>query len=135
MTIDINSKKLDIDLEKTREYSSAHSLCDCLDCRNFYAQIKDKYPRLTEFLAQLGLDAARPDETSCIDAVDNIADYLEVWYTVCGKIIETDGEEIYIDDSTALSIVIEERYVPNEQPNDDYFTVTVYGIELPYILD
>ena len=54
---------LDVDVEETLKYSKEHSLCDCNEDRNLYAQIAEKVPKLNEFLAELGLLIERPDET------------------------------------------------------------------------
>ena len=126
---------LDVDIEATRRYSENHSLCDCNEDRNLYAQIQKKFPKLTAFLAELGLLIDRPDETgSC--AMDGHIDYHFVSYTVIGNILESDKYEIdMFDGEQFLNIVIDNWYVPNEQKTDRYFTVTVYGIDLPWVLD
>ena len=100
-----------------------------------FAQIKEKFPKLTTFLAELGLLIDRPDETgSC--AMDGYIDYHFVSYTVIGNILESDKYEIdMFDGELFLNIVIDNWYVPNEQKTDRYFTVTVYGIDLPWVLD
>ena len=46
---------LDIDIEATRQYSENYALCDCNEDRNLYAQIQEEFPKLTTFLAELGL--------------------------------------------------------------------------------
>ncbi len=126
---------LDVDIEETLKYSKEHSLCDCNEDRNLYAQIRGKFPKLTVFLAELGLLIDRPDETgSCV--VEDYIDYHFVSYTVIGDILESDKYEIdMFDGELALHIVIDNWYVPNEQKTDQYFAVTVYGIDLPWVLD
>ena len=126
---------LDVDVEETLKYSKEHLLCDCSEDRNLYAQIRGKFPKLTAFLAELGLLIDRPDETgSC--AVNDYIDYHFVSYTVIGNILESDKYEIdMFDGGMFLNIVIDNWYVPNEQKTDQYFTVTVYGIYLPWVLD
>ena len=126
---------LDVDIEGTLKYSQKHNICGCDADRNLYAQIADKFPKLKEFLAELGLLIERPDETgSC--AVEDYIDYHFVSYTVIGKILESDKYEIDIfDGGLFLNIVIDNWYVPNEQKTDEYFTVTIYGIYLPWVLD
>ena len=46
---------IDVDGEKTREYYRSISLCDCLTCRNFYAQAQNALPELKEFLGRYGV--------------------------------------------------------------------------------
>ncbi len=126
---------LDVDVEGTLEYSKEHSLCDCNEDRNLYAQIQGKFPKLSAFLAELGLLIDRPDETgSC--AVNDYIDYHFISYTVIGNILESDKYEIdMFDGGLFLNIVIDNWYIPNEQKADSYFTVTVYGVNLPWVLD
>ena len=38
-----------VDTEQTQRYDAAHSLCGCGYCRNYYAQIKGKLPKLDAF--------------------------------------------------------------------------------------
>ncbi len=126
---------LDVDVEDTLKYSKEHVLCDCDEDRNLYTQIAEKFPKLKEFLAELGLLIERPDETGSCAAEDYI-DYHFVSYTVIGKILESDKYEIdMFDGGLFLNIVIDNWYVPNEQKSDKYFTVTIYGIDLPWVLD
>ena len=138
MIIRKHSYVLDVDVEGTSKYSQEHEICDCNEDRNLHAQIADKFPKLKEFLAELGLLIERPDETgSC--AVEDYIDYHFVSYTVIGKILESDKYEIdMFDGGLFLNIVIDNWYVPNvpnEQKTDEYFTVTIYGIDLPWVLD
>ena len=121
MIIRKNGYVLDVDVEGTLKYSQEHKLCDCDEDRNLYAQIAEKFPELKEFLAELGLLIERPDEIgSC----------------VTGKILEFDNYEIdMFDGGLFLNNIIDNCYVPNEQRTDKYFTVTIYGIDLPWVLD
>ena len=126
---------LDIDFEATVQYYRKHTLCDCPECRNFYAQAQEKFPGLTTFLAELGVDIQRPDEIGSIAMGDEV-DYHFIAYTVNGRIIEHDGYEIDIRDGEAfLSVVIDNSYFPNDQKIEEYFTVTVCGVCLPWVLD
>ena len=135
MIVTKEGKTLDIDFEATVQYYKEHTLCDCSECRNFYAQSGEKFPKLTAFLAELGVNILRPDEIGSLAMGDEV-DYHFVAYTVNGRILEHDGYEIDIQDGEAfLRVVIDNSYFPNEQKADDYFTVTVYGVRLPWVLD
>ena len=135
MIIQKNGYVLDVDIDATCQYSESHTLCDCNEDRNLYAQIRERFPKLTVFLSELGLLIDRPDEIGSI-AMDDYIDYLFVSYTVIGDILESDKYEIdMFDGELFLNIVIDNWYVPNEQKTDRYFTVTVYGIDLPWVLD
>ena len=134
MIIQKQGCKMDIDIEQTKEYYKSHSLCECSSCRNYYAQVKDRFRLLDEFLLELGVAIDRPDEMGCVELVDEIQ-YLFASYTVCGKVLEHDGYEIDLHDGGLfLNIVIGDSFVPNEQKTD-YFVVTVYNIVLPWVLN
>lgn len=127
---------LDVDLQETRRYSRKHSLCCCEEDKNLYVQIRDKFPKLAAFLAELGLLIERPDETAPCDDGDGDIDYHFVAYTVIGDILEADKYEVeLLEGNIPLRIVIDRNYVPNEQKTDRYFTVTVFNITLPWVMD
>ena len=73
------------DIEKTREYYKTNSLCGCSCCRNYYAQIKNKFPKLSDFLSDFGIDISKPDEIISIET-DSEINYMNIDYTVCGSI-------------------------------------------------
>ena len=134
MIIQKQDCKMEIDLEKTKEYYQIHSLCDCPCCRNFYAQAKSVLPLLDGFLSELGIDITRPDELGSVELEEKIQ-YIFASYTVCGRILEYDKYEIDLwNNELFLNIVIGDSYIPNEQ-KEDHFVVTVYNINLPWILD
>lgn len=78
------------DPEKTARYYKKQSPCGCSGCRNFYFQIKEKYPQLAALLEQFGADVLKPDETPWFEAEDHI-EYFP-YYTAAGR-IETKGGE------------------------------------------
>lgn len=134
MVIQIQNCKLDVDATQTKEYYASHALCDCSLCRNYYAQVAAKYPALAALLSPLGVDISRPDELGGIE-MDEKIQYVFAAYTVVGKLPSPDGCEIELSDGgTTLRVVIEGTYVPNEQKGD-FFTVTVYNVILPWVLD
>ncbi len=61
--------------------------------------------------------------------------YIDVDYTVCGR-IETMGEsEITMDDELPLTVTVTDGFSsPNEQTGE-YFTISLMDIELPWVLD
>ncbi len=120
----------DVDIEKTENYYKTHSLCKCDLCKNFYEQIKGKFPKLEAFLSDLGIDISKPDEISPLESGD-IIEYLSVDYTVCGKIATMAEHKIHIEDDILFSLRITDGYAsPNEQ-TADYFTISVHNLELP----
>ena len=135
MIIHIDDYTVDVDLDATRSYSQTHCLCDCHEDRNFYAQARQRFPKLTQFLSRFGLMIERPDEIGSY-AEEGEIDYHFVAYTVVGKVLKSGRHEIdMFDGNTPLNIVINDWGVPNEQKTTEYFTVTVYNIHLPWVLD
>ena len=121
-----------VNTEQTEKYYETHSLCDCGYCRNYYAQIKDKLPKLTAFLKEFGADISKPDEIWSVET-DGFITYINVDYTVCGSIESAGQCEIDIYDN--LSVAVTDGFTcPNEQ-SGNYFTISVGGIELPWALD
>ncbi len=128
------SMEFSVDKDSVKKYSETHSLCACDECRNFYAQARDMFPKLTEFLSDFGILIERPDEIASL-AGDNEIDYLFVAYTVTGEILESDSFETDLrDGNLQLKITIDNRYVPNTQETDKYFTITIENVVLPWIL-
>ena len=128
-TIEKDDWKFSVDIEKTKEYYRTHSICECADCRNFYAQAEEKLPKLKEFLSEFGVDISRPDEISSF-TYENEIDYSTVYYTVCGEIVESSEYEIDICDNLFLSIVVHDDFVcPNEQTGK-FFTFSVFQIKV-----
>ena len=135
MIIRLDDHVLDINLEATKNYSASHSLCEFNEDRNFYAQAREKLPKLTAFLEDLGILIERPDEIGSF-AMENMIDYHFVAYTVVGKVLEPGRYEIDLyDGGMYLNIVVNDWGVPNEQTTTDHFTLTVYNIRLPWVLD
>ena len=125
---------MDIDIKKTKEYYLTHSLCDCPCCRNYYAQVKQRFQLVDELLSDFGVSIECPDELGSVELQDEIQNIFAS-YTVCGKILELDKYEIDINDGGLfLNIVIGDYYIPNEQKTD-YFVVTIYNINLPWVLN
>lgn len=128
-TIQKNGYVFLVDREKTQQYYRTHTLCDCVYCRNYYAQVKQQFPRLDAFLSEFEVDIARPDEIMSVELEGRVA-YLNVDYTVCGR-VQTMGEgEIELYDGRLLHIAVTEGFAsPNEQTGD-YFTISVTELEL-----
>lgn len=125
----------EVDVEKTINYYKTHSLCECVCCENFYAQIKGKFPKLESFLSDFCVDISRPDECMSVE-LDNTIQYIGVDYTVCGKVTTMGQYEIDIHDNLFFNIVITDGFSsPNEQ-TDEYFTISIANVfELPWVLD
>ena len=128
-TLQKNGYAFSVDREKTEQYYRTHTLCDCVYCRNYYAQVKTQFPQLDAFLSEFGVDIARLDEIMSVE-LEGRVEYLNVDYTVCGR-VQTIGEgEIMLQDGRLLHMAVTEGFAsPNEQTGD-YFTISVTGLEL-----
>lgn len=112
--IKISDYIFSVDIEKTKSYHRMHSLCNCIECHNYYVQVKDRFPKLNDFLNKFGVDITRPDEIVSIE-MNTYIDYCIVDYTVCGSINLRGKNEICIYDDLSLSIIISDGFVsPNE---------------------
>ena len=128
-TIQKNGYVFLVDQEKTQQYYRTHTLCGCVYCRNYYAQVKQQFPRLDAFLSEFGVDIARPDEIMSVELEGRVA-YLNVDYTVCGRVRTMGKEDITLEDGQQLYLAVTEGFAsPNEQTGD-YFTISVTGLEL-----
>lgn len=135
-TVRIGDHLLLVDVEQTKAYyqARAQTLCECPCCRNYYALIQSKYPRLEQFLAQFGVDVSRPDEALSVEMSDWI-DYINVDYTVCGTM--PDAEEITMErqGDFDFDVVFFNGFVSPNAQTGEYFTISVSGIDLPWGLD
>lgn len=125
----------EVDIEKTLCYYKEQSPCECDFCRNFYGQIKGKFPKLEAFLSEFGIDIARPDELSLPIEIENEGVYSGAAYTVCGKIEKMGMYEIDIQDRQFFSVVVTDGFVAPNRQNGEYFTLSVEGFCLPWELE
>ena len=133
-TIQKDEYVFSVDIKKTQKYYKTHSICDCVCCRNYYAQIKNKLPKLNDFLSEFGVDISKPDDIMSVE-MDNYIDYINVDYTVCGSIKSMGEYEINIYDDLFLSIVITDGFSSRNEQTGEYFTISVMQIKLPWVLD
>ena len=133
-TIQKDDYRFQVDIDKTITYYQSHTLCDCDYCKNFYPQIKETLPKLAEFLSRFGVDVSKPDEIMSMESEDEIL-YINVDYTVCGNVISMGEYEIDIQDRQFLSLVITDGFVSPNQQTAEYFTISVFNIALPWVLD
>ena len=128
MILKIDDWEFDIDLERTMAYSAAEAAehCDCAYCRNFYAVIDEKHPKLRPFLAQFGLDVEAPEEMFAPSVLDDSLDYMPI-YIVYGKILKAGHYEM---EAGLCNIVAN-----CDDQTRDYFELNCYEITLPWVLD
>lgn len=131
MIVRIGEWVFDVDMTATMEYSATEAAehCTCAYCRNFYAAVDDKYPRLRPFLAQFGLDLEAPDRMSPLDYGPERIDYDPMYY-VFGKIQQPGIFEM----SAGLANIVATP-VEGTLDGKPYFQLDVYEVCLPWVLD
>lgn len=126
----------DIDFKETKDYYKNNPICNCYNCRNYQINVKKYFPKLDAFLSQFGIDSARPDEMGFeYFEKDNSIQYFFVAYTANGKIIKSGNEITLLDNGLSLNISISNNYYPNGHEIEEYFTITILNIVLPWLLD
>ncbi len=126
--------KFSVDVEKTKEYYKTKSFCECSDCRNFYAQVEEKLPKLKEFLSEFGVDILRPDDIFSEEFKKSIG-YWYMDYTVCGKILISGRSDIVFYDNSKYKVVISDGVVSHNEQTGECFTISFRPFELPRVLD
>lgn len=133
MILQNENYKLDVNINETKDYYKSNEICDCLPCQNYYAQVKENFKVVDKFLSELGVNIFRPDSTSWIED-GNMIKYLDITYTICGKILEKSGYNFIINDSKSIPIMITNKFVPNNHKNKNWFCVSISDITLPFII-
>lgn len=131
MILQIEDWIFDIDITRTMEYSAQEAAehCDCAYCRNFYAAVDEKYPKLRPFLARFGMDIEAPVELMPYDVNQDM--FYDGVYAISGSIIQS-GAPIMIDDISIRPTV--EMDVNHSCPLP-CFALNVGTLILPWVLD
>lgn len=121
-----------MNIEETRQYYQslpAEALCDCAYCRNYYLQISEKYLRIASYLDSIGVDSAKPFETSPLEPDENqMLEYCACQYIVFGRCSndyrhQIDGVELRIAQSH-----------PSIGIPQEHFVLELFPVKLPVIL-
>lgn len=120
------------DAERTRQFYAAikaDDLCSCNYCKNYYLQVKETYPLVSDYLADLGVDIEKPFETSPLEPDEHgILEYCVCQYIVLGNTpcsFTKRMGEVTIDIATSY---------PNTHMQQDHFVLDVYPIKLKWIM-
>jgi hypothetical protein len=108
-----------MDKIKTENYYRAlnnENLCSCNYCRNYYKEVKETYPELSDYLARMGIDIEKPLETMPLEPFEGSIEYIAVQYIAMGnatnfKNENIEGVHICIADSHPTTDIDEEHYV------------------------
>lgn len=126
--------EFEVDRETTLQYYETQTLCKCGYCRNYYAQINEKFPELKKWLAEFGVSADRPDELTHYPEAKSVR-YLSADYTVAGKVAAAGERALALSGGASLRIMVTEGFVSPNRQTGAYFTLSVCDIELPWVLD
>ena len=108
MIFEFGHQKVDIDVERTRQFYLEDGLldCPCDDCVN-YVNAVDKLPEPVKvFFDNLGVNIKNPAEISTLCAVSEKTVVYHGFYYVCGNVLDNDnlGEEFDEDDESYYAI-------------------------------
>ena len=121
-----------MDIKRTKAYYKQHvsrDLCDCADCRNYIAEIKNTYPKVAEYLFSLGIDIEKPFETMPLD-IDKTGhiEYIASQYIIFGE--PDDFTKTVID---SVNIVIAESH-PSTEIKEPHFVIETGPIRLKWVM-
>ncbi len=114
---------------RNRAYYAAlgeEELCDCGYCVNFRRRIREAEPQAAAYLAALGVDIAKPFETSPIE-LEGEVEYLSCDYVVLGA--ATAGfNNMKIGE---LELAVTELH-PDTGVKDEHFVLALGPVRLPW---
>lgn len=131
MIISIGGWTFDVDIQRTEAYSQriTEDHCNCGYCRNFYASVDERYPKLRPFLAQFGAKVEGPDEMMPFEPT-----VCQLTYCISGKVISADPVPITMD-GTVLEVVDgDDLDIETQCPGPNFAFITGY-LELPWVLE
>ena len=113
-----------MDIVKTENYYrtlNGDRLCSCDYCRNYYKEVKETYPELSDYLVGMGVDIEKPFETMPLEPYEGIIEYIAVQYIVMGKdndfkSVDLNGVHIDIANSHPETDIDEDHYVTEISP-------------------
>ena len=94
MIFDFGKFRVDVDVEKTREFytNKAKTVledCGCNSCRNYYEAIKKTPDRVKSFFDSLGIDPQKSPEATWYVTNENGMAYYTVTFHVVGTVIDS----------------------------------------------
>jgi hypothetical protein len=152
MIFEFSPYKLDIDVEKTRDFYKTASLvsadCSCDGCRNYEKAIDFLPQKVISFFAQFGVEMKKVCEIYVNYArADDVVEY-GGFYHVCGKVIAGDSAWIptspntkHLEESKLFPITEDFKVAFHEDYNllKDAFPLPVIQVELlaniPWVLE
>lgn len=121
-----------VNIEKTKKYYDSleqESLCNCNYCKNYYLQVREKYPKVSSYLDSLGVDIWKPFEISSLEPDEN--NILE--YCVCQYIVFGCCSDTYIYKIDDVDFRIAQSY-SDTGIKEEHFVIEFYPIKLEMLL-
>jgi len=122
-----------IDVEKTKKYyaaPAARQLCDCAYCVNFRAEVKATYPALAAYLATLGVDIAKPLETSPLEVESDRT----IVYCLCQYVVFGSCEEDFRREVGGVALARGSSY-PATGIQEEHFVLDAFSLRLPWRME
>lgn len=111
---------MDINIQNNIDYykSEESNPCDCGICKIYYKKIKEKYPKIAEYLESLSVDVLKPFELSWVDLENGEIEYILCQYIVFGRCEEDFIKKI---DGVKFNLAIDNY--PNTNLEKDHFVL------------
>lgn len=117
-----------LSIKETKQYYeslTAEDLCNCAYCRNYIREIRNAYPKVTEYLLALGVDIEKPFETIPLEPDETGGiEYLSSQYIVIGN---TDGFIKTVIDTVTVDITDSHSLTNIDKP---HFVIEIYPVRL-----
>ena len=109
---------------KTRQYYAElreSDFCDCAYCKNYVRTVRSAYPKLADYLNDLGADIEKPFETIPTEPEDGMLIYCGVQYVVMGdaddfREASVGSVRVSIADSHPMTSIKEPHFVIEVSP-------------------
>lgn len=108
-----------VDKNKTIEYYKTYVPCNCDDCKNYIAQIEDKFPHICEYLRSLGVDPLKPFELASVPADEEN----KILYLVCMYVVFGECEDEVVTTIDGLNLELSEGNHPSTGISEKHFVL------------
>lgn len=117
-----------MNIKETKQYYSnliVEELCDCVYCRNYIREIRNAYPKVSEYLLALGVDIEKPFETVPLEPDETgYIEYISAQYVVIGN--PDDFDKTVVDSVT----VDKTDSHPSTDVDKLHFVIEIYPVRL-----
>ena len=139
MKVDIGHFKLEVDVDRTREfYKTWHPItqdCDCASCKNYIKAIEVIPENVKHFFEKLGIDMYKEAEVMIPLKVEDGKLMYSVFYHLVGKIMSCENPKNSVEISDGFSVWFSNGcdLIPEQFPKP-VVQMFLYA-KLPWLLD